>query len=101
MFKHKMGTSFHKTHQLQPFICFSYIDDIFFIWTRGEEQFNLFLKVINEFHSNLKFTYETSQNSVNFLDLNVSLKDGAIFTDLHIKPTDGHQFLHYHLILAT
>ena len=39
--------------------------------------------------------YETSQNSVNFLDINVSLKDGAIFTDLHIKPTDGHQFLHY------
>ena len=29
------------------------------------------------------------------LDLNVSLKDGAIFTDLHIKPTVGHQFLHY------
>ena len=36
-----------------------------------------------------------SQNSVNFLDINVSLKDGTIFTDLHIKPTDGHQLLHY------
>ena len=43
----------------------------------------------------MKFTYETSQNSVNFFDINVSLKDGAIFTDLHIKPTDGHQFLHH------
>ena len=43
----------------------------------------------------MKSTYETSQNSVDFLDLKVSLKDGAIFTDLLIKPTDGHQFLYY------
>ena len=43
----------------------------------------------------MKFTYQTSWNSVDFLDLHVSLKDGAIFTDLHIKPTDDHQFLHY------
>ena len=59
-------------------------------WT----QLNLFLKDLNEFHPNLKFTYQTSQNSVHFLDHHVSLKDGAIFTDLHIKPTDGYQFLH-------
>ena len=30
-----------------------------------------------------------------FLELDVRLKDGAIFPDLHIKPTDRHQFLHY------
>ena len=39
--------------------------------------------------------YEKSQNRVNFLDFYVRLKDGAIFTDLRIKPTDGHQFLRY------
>ena len=45
--------------------------------------------------------YETFENSVHFLDLNVSLKGGAIFTDLQIKPTDGYQFLHInHHILA-
>ena len=71
------------------------IDDIFFIWTHGKEQLNLFLKDLNEFHPNLKFPYETSRNSVDFLDLNASLKGGTIFTDLHSKPTDGHQFLHY------
>ena len=54
----------------------------------------LFLKDLNEFHPNLKFTFETSQSCVNYLDLNVSLKDGAIFTDLYMKPTEGHQFLH-------
>ena len=30
-----------------------------------------------------------------FSDLHLSLKDGVIFTDLHIKPTNGHRFLHY------
>ena len=82
----EMETSFLKTQ---------YIDDIFFIWTNGEKQLNLFLRYLNEFYPNLKFTYKTSQNSVSFLDINVSLKEVAIFSDLHIKPTDGHQFLHY------
>ena len=39
----------------------------------------------------MKFTYRTSQNNINFLDLN----DGGIFTDPYIKSTDCHQFLHY------
>ena len=89
-----METSFLKTQGLQPFIWLRYIDDMFFIWTHCEEKLNLFLKDLNEFHPNLKFTYQTSHNSVNFLDLHLSLKDGAIFTDLHSKPTDGHQFVH-------
>ena len=66
-----------------------------FVWTHDEKHLDLFVKDLNEFHPNLKFTYETTQNSLNFLDLNVSLKDGAVLTDLHIEPTDGHQFLHY------
>ena len=43
----------------------------------------------------MKFTYQTFQNSVDFLDLHVSLKDDTILTDLRIKPSYGHQFLHY------
>ena len=95
VFMDKMETSFLKTQQLQPFICLRYIYNIFRIRTHGEEQLKLFLRDLNEFHPNLRFTYETSQNSIIFLDLNVSLNNGAIFNDLHIKPIDGHQFLHY------
>ena len=43
----------------------------------------------------MKFTYETSSGTVNFLDLNVSLRNGVIHTDLYIKPTDCHHYLHY------
>ena len=67
IFMDEIETSFFKT-QLRPFIWLRYIDDIFFIWTPGE----VFLKDLNKFHPNLKFTYETSQNSVDFFNLNVS-----------------------------
>ena len=94
----EMVTSFVETQQLQPFIWLRYIDGIFFIWTHVEEWWLIFfLRDLNEFHTSLKCTYETSQNSVTFLDLNVSLKDGVVFTDLHIKPIDDHQFQHYKL----
>ena len=32
---------------------------------------------------------------VKFLDIKVSLRNGKIFTDLYIKPTDRHQYLNY------
>ena len=90
IFMDEMETSFLKTQQFRPFIWLRYIDDIFFIWPYGEEQLNLFLKDLNEFHASLKFTYQTSENSVDFLHFRESLKDGAIFSDLHIKPRDSH-----------
>ena len=79
----EMETSFLKTQQFHPFIWLRYIVDIFFVWAHVEEQLKLFLEDLNEFNPNLKFTYETSYYSDNFVDLNISLKDCAIFTDLH------------------
>ena len=35
--------------------------------------------------------------NTSFLDLKVSLCDGKLTTDLHVKPTDRHQYLHYTL----
>ena len=59
------------------------------------EKLTQFLNELNNFHSNLKFTFETSSCTVNFLDLNVSLRNGVIHTDIYSKPTDSHQYLHY------
>ena len=58
----------------------------FSTWTHGCEQLKLFLKDLNQFNLNMKLTQETSRNGVNFLDLNESLADAAIFTAIHIKP---------------
>ena len=49
----------------------------------------------NSFTPNLKFTYESSKKDISFLDLKVSLTRGKLSADLHIKPTDCHQYLHY------
>ena len=47
------------------------------------------------FHPNINFSHEVNKESIHFLDLNVRLSDGNISTDLYVKPTDRHQFLHY------
>ena len=52
------------------------------------------MEKLNQFPPNLKFTYESSQKKVAFLDVNVSLENGSITTDLYTKSTDCHQYLH-------
>ena len=51
--------------------------------------------MINLIDSSIKFTYESSKTSIPFLDVKVSLSNGYLSTDLHIKYTDSHPFLHY------
>ena len=43
----------------------------------------------------MKFTYEHSVENILFLDLKVGLKDGKITTDLHVKPTNRHEYLDF------
>ena len=40
---------FLKTQKLMPFVWFRYIDDVFFIWTRGKEELENFMKELNSF----------------------------------------------------
>ena len=91
----KFETHFLQTQQLQPLVWFRYIDDIFFIWTHGEEDLNIFLKSLNEFDPCIKFTYESNKEGIAFLDMKVSLINGKVFTDVYIKLTNRHQYLHY------
>ena len=86
---------FLETQSKKPLIWLRYIDDIFFIWTHGEKELERFLKDLNNFTPNLRFTHEASKNGFPFLDLNVKLKDGKLETGLYKKPTDRHQYLHY------
>ena len=40
-------------------------------------------------------THEYSKKERPFLDLKVGIKSGNITTDLYVKDTDRHQYLHY------
>ena len=87
---------FLETQSKNPLIWLSYIDDIVFIWTHGEQELERFLKDLNNFTPNLSFTHEAaSKNCVPFLDLKVKLIDCKLETDLYMEPTDCHQYLHY------
>ena len=72
-----------------------YVDHIFFIWAYGEQKLERFLKDLNNFTPNLSFVHEVIKNCIPFLDLKVKVIDGKLETDLYMKPTDHHQYLHY------
>ena len=79
----------------KPFWWVSYIGDIFFIWTHGQEKLKVFLEDLNKFHPNLKITSHSSEENIAFLDFKFKLKQDKIETDFYVKPTDRHQYLHY------
>ena len=79
--------------QDKPWAWFRYIDDVFFIWTHGKDKLVSFLEYINNYHETIKFTSESSEEKVSFLDVMVARKGCVLETDLYCKPTDTHQYL--------
>ena len=81
---------------LKLFIWWRFIDDIFTIWTHGEEYLKTFIGFLNSIHPSIKFTREYANSlhqTLPFLDVQVHLINNHIQTDLHTKPTDKHQYL--------
>ena len=65
------------------------------IFVSSEPMVKRVLDELNGFKQYIKFTYEYSVENIPFHDLKVALNDGKITTDLHVKPTDRHQYLHF------
>ena len=82
-----------KDTELKPPIWWRYIDDIFSIWEHGEDSLKHFIETRNACHPTIKFTAELAEEEINFLNINVILRNRQLETDLHIKPADTHQFL--------
>ena len=57
-------SKFLETQSLQPLIWLRYIDDVFFIWTHGEEKLQLFLTDLNNYNTHIKFTYEFNKEHI-------------------------------------
>lgn len=65
---------------------YRYLDDLFFV-LRGSSTENLSLqRELNLIHRCLQFTVDISDQSVHFLDLNISFKDHHFHTSLYTKP---------------
>ena len=78
---------------MKPLIWWRYINDIFAIWCRGEANPEVFVAYLIQAHPTIKFTAEWSGSSIPFLDTRVQLDSGQLTMDLHVKPTDTHQYL--------
>ena len=83
-----------KSHSLlKPNLWWRYRDDIFEVWTQGEDKLLEFTNFLNSLHPTIKFTLVYSAQSLNVLDLTLSLDGGLITTDVYSKPTDNHIYL--------
>ena len=92
---YRLENNFLETQTLKPLVWLRYIKDIFFIWTHSEEELKEFMRDLNSFDTNIKFTYGYSDKRVSFLDLQVDIVQGKLITSLFVKPTDRHQHVHY------
>ena len=73
-----MENQFLKNEQIQPWIWFRYIDDIFLIWTASEKELDDFLKRLNN-------THERSREEINVLDVTVRVNHGEFISNLYWK----------------
>ena len=95
LFMARLEEAFLSEVEPSPLVWLRYIDDIFLVWTHGQQALDDFLHKLNSHHDTIKFTSECGL-SIPFLDVKVDLlPDGHLKTSLYTKPTDAHLYLHY------
>ncbi|XP_071153486.1 uncharacterized protein [Mytilus edulis] len=77
----------------KPLSWYRFIDDVDMKWDKGDQKLQTFITNANNQHPTIKFTHETSNSTINFLDTSSTLSVGIINTDIYSKPTDTHQYL--------
>ncbi len=92
----KLLDNYHK----KPIIWKRYIDDVLCIWPGDQADFSNFVNYLNESHQTIKFTYECSQTSVDFLDLTIYKgerykNDNILDIKPFFKKTNKFQYLQY------
>ena len=79
----------------KPLIWKRYIDDIYVIWTKGEEALCAFHDHMNSLYDTIQFEMSSSKEKIAFLDTMTILDTkGSITTTLYKKPTDVCSLLH-------
>ena len=93
LFMGSFQREFLLTQNVKPWEWWRSVDDIFAIWTRGELLLQDFIQNLNRHHPIIKFTATLSGEKITFSDTTIYQHNGRIKTDLHVKPTDNHQYL--------
>ena len=72
-----------------------FIDDMIAATSCTKEQAHNFVEWLNTLDPSLDFTFEWSDEKINYLDVTLVMEDGKLETDRHVKPTNPQLFLHY------
>ena len=99
-FMNNIEQDFLNSQPITPLLWKRYIDDIFAIWNDTKETLMNFLQRLNEHHPTLKYTYEISEHSVDFLDVTIHKgkqfqKTNHLDVKTFFKKTNTFQYLHY------
>lgn len=100
LFMSDLETKFLATRPVQPLLWQRFIDDILIIWPSSEDSLKALLEDLNANHPTIKYTWQTSEKEVSFLDLDIHKGErfretGKLDVRLHLKPTNKFQYLHY------
>ena len=73
-----------------------YIDDIIGITTSTKTELLDFIEFVSTFHPALKFTHSISEDTLSFLDIQVSITNSQkLSTSVFYKSTDSHSYLDF------
>lgn len=73
-----------------------FIDDILVLSGATSDEFKAFLGVLNQNEIKLYFNFESQEESITFLDLNISKgDDGRLSTSTNRKPTQSNNLVHW------
>ena len=89
--------NFEEKHILQrpdkPYFYRRYLDDIFIIWTDTTSKLQQLVTDINNCHPTIKLTSETSTESINYLDLTITINSKQLTTSTYFKPANTFSYL--------
>ena len=77
-----------------PELLMRFIDDNFGATTMSKDELLYFIKSVDEFHEDIKYTFKVGK-SVEMLDTILEVKDGRIVPRIFYKETDSHSYLTY------
>ena len=80
--------------RFKPLVWWRYSDDIFLLWQHGEEKLKEFVDILNRYHPSIKFTSKYFRERIDFLDVEIIKEANRLLTDVFVKSTDTHQYLH-------
>ena len=70
-----------------------FLDDCFIPWSKSKEDIDTLHNILNNLNEHLKFTIDSSDHQLPFLDCMVIKNGNLIETDIFYKPTDSKTYL--------